>query len=87
MSISSPAPNRSAPHRRLPVVRTVLAAAGATLALAGCGLFGSDGAAEPASTSAGCVADLDNGSGDGIPDGGVDINDLLYFLLRFEAGC
>ena len=25
MSISSPAPNRSAPHRRLPVVRTVLA--------------------------------------------------------------
>jgi hypothetical protein len=36
-----------------------------------------------------CYADLDN---DGIldnggnPDGGVDINDLLYFLVGFEAG-
>lgn len=33
-----------------------------------------------------CPADLDNGSGTGTPDGGVDINDLLYFLARFEAG-
>jgi hypothetical protein len=33
-----------------------------------------------------CPADLDNGSGTGTPDGGVDINDLLYFLLVFEAG-
>lgn len=31
-------------------------------------------------------ADLDNGSGTGTPDGGVDINDLLYFLARFEQG-
>jgi probable HAF family extracellular repeat protein len=34
-----------------------------------------------------CPADLDNGSGNGTPDGGVDISDLLYFLARFEVGC
>lgn len=33
-----------------------------------------------------CAADLDNGTGLGIADFGVDINDLLYFLVRFEAG-
>ncbi len=33
-----------------------------------------------------CPADLDDGSGNGIFDGGVDINDLLYFLNNFEAG-
>lgn len=33
-----------------------------------------------------CPADLDNGSGNGTPDGGVDVNDLLYFLVQFEAG-
>jgi hypothetical protein len=33
-----------------------------------------------------CAADLDNGSGTGVRDGAVDINDLLYFLVRFEAG-
>lgn len=33
-----------------------------------------------------CPADLDDGSGTGTPDGGVDINDLLYFLVQFEAG-
>ena len=33
-----------------------------------------------------CPADLDNGSASGTPDGGVDINDLLYFLARYEAG-
>lgn len=36
-----------------------------------------------------CAADLDNdgnfGNG-GAPDGGVDINDLLYFLIGFENG-
>ncbi len=32
-----------------------------------------------------CPADLDDGSGTGTPDGGVDINDLLYFLSRYEA--
>lgn len=33
-----------------------------------------------------CVADMDNGSGSGTPDGGVTIDDLLYFLGAFEAG-
>jgi len=33
-----------------------------------------------------CPADLDDGSGTGTPDAGVDINDLLYFLTQFEAG-
>ncbi len=33
-----------------------------------------------------CPADLDDGSGSGTPGGGVDINDLLYFLSAFEAG-
>jgi len=33
-----------------------------------------------------CAADLDDGSGTGVQDGGVDINDLLYFLAAFEAG-
>ena len=30
---------------------------------------------------------IDDGSGRGLPDGGVDINDLLFFLVHFEAGC
>lgn len=34
-----------------------------------------------------CPADLDDGSGTGTPDNGVDINDLLYFLAHYEAGC
>ncbi len=33
-----------------------------------------------------CPADLDDGSGTGQPDGGVDINDLLYFLGQYEQG-
>jgi hypothetical protein len=33
-----------------------------------------------------CPADLDDGQGDGTQDGGVDINDLLYFLSKFEDG-
>jgi hypothetical protein len=33
-----------------------------------------------------CPADLDNGSGLGVPDGGVDISDLLFFLNAFQAG-
>lgn len=33
-----------------------------------------------------CPADLDDGSGTGTASGGVDINDLLYFLNAFEAG-
>ncbi len=33
-----------------------------------------------------CPADLDDGSGTGMPDGGIDINDLLLFLPAYEAG-
>jgi hypothetical protein len=33
-----------------------------------------------------CAADIDDGSATGHPDGGVDINDLLYFLSVFEGG-
>ncbi len=33
-----------------------------------------------------CPADLDDGAGSGVCDGGVDINDLLYFLAQYEAG-
>lgn len=31
-------------------------------------------------------ADLDNGSNEGVPDGAVDLHDLLYFIERFGAG-
>lgn len=34
-----------------------------------------------------CLADVDDGSGTGTPDGGVTIDDLLFFLFRFENGC
>lgn len=40
-------------------------------------------AASPAST---CVADLDDGSGSGQPDGGVTIDDLLYYLDQYSQG-
>lgn len=33
-----------------------------------------------------CPADLDDGSGTGTPDGGVTIEDLLYYLAIYEAG-
>ena len=33
-----------------------------------------------------CPADLDDGGGAGQPDGGIDINDLLYFLGQYESG-
>lgn len=33
-----------------------------------------------------CVTDFDDGSGKGLPDGGVTIDDLLYFLGAFEQG-
>ncbi len=33
-----------------------------------------------------CVADMDDGSGSGTPDGGVTIEDLLFFLGLFDAG-
>ncbi len=33
-----------------------------------------------------CIADIDDGSGTGTPDGGVTIDDLLYYLGIFEGG-
>jgi hypothetical protein len=33
-----------------------------------------------------CVADLDDGTGTGVQDGAVTIDDLLYYLGAFEAG-
>ena len=35
---------------------------------------------------AACAADLDDGTGTGTFDNGVDINDLLYFLAQYEGG-
>lgn len=34
----------------------------------------------------GCVADTDDGTGMGTPDGGVTIDDLIYYLNIFELG-
>jgi hypothetical protein len=34
----------------------------------------------------GCVADFDDGSGTGTPDGGVGIEDLLYYLSVYDLG-
>jgi hypothetical protein len=31
--------------------------------------------------------DLDDGSGTGTQDCATEINDLLFFLAKFEAGC
>lgn len=36
--------------------------------------------------SSNCVADVDDGTGTGVQDGAVTIEDLLYFLVQFEAG-
>jgi hypothetical protein len=36
--------------------------------------------------TSGCIADMDNGSGTGVPDGGVGIEDLLYFLGQYDLG-
>jgi hypothetical protein len=33
-----------------------------------------------------CVADVDDGSGTGTPDGGVGIEDLLYYLSVYDLG-
>jgi hypothetical protein len=33
-----------------------------------------------------CVADFDDGSGSGTPDGGVTLDDLLYYLDLYAAG-
>jgi hypothetical protein len=51
---------------------------------AGWGVFFEPNALKVAYT--GCVADVDCGSGSGTPDGGVTIDDLLYYLALFENG-
>lgn len=33
-----------------------------------------------------CAADVDNGSGTGVPDGATTIEDLLYYLGEYDAG-
>lgn len=33
-----------------------------------------------------CLADIDDGSGSGMPDGGITIDDLLFFLSAFMEG-
>lgn len=33
-----------------------------------------------------CPIDLDDGLGGGVPDGAVDVNDLIFFLIGFESG-
>lgn len=40
----------------------------------------------PASVDVTCPADVDNGSLQGVPDGAVEINDLIGFLFLFERG-
>ncbi len=40
----------------------------------------------PSQPAPACVADYDDGSGTGTPDGGVTIDDLIYYLGLFEAG-
>lgn len=41
---------------------------------------------EPATVFASCPADVDNGSLQGIPDGAVEVSDLIAFLYLFERG-
>jgi hypothetical protein len=38
------------------------------------------------SLTLGCVADVDDGNSTGTPDGGVGIEDLLYYLGRYDLG-
>ncbi len=40
----------------------------------------------PSQPAPACVADFDDGTGTGTPDGGVTIDDLIYYLGLFEAG-
>ncbi|MGD9789869.1 MAG: GC-type dockerin domain-anchored protein [Phycisphaerales bacterium] len=42
--------------------------------------------ASPCTTTVVCVADMDDGSGSGTPDGAVTIDDLLYYITIFSQG-
>ncbi len=82
-------------------VRGVTGSTTATLTLPGAGTFDAgtydvvvtnacnSATSNPAvvTLSAACPSDLDDGSGSGLPDGGTDINDLLFFLAHYEGGC
>ncbi len=45
------------------------------------------GACFPGPVIPDCIADTDDGSGTGVVDGAVTIDDLLYYIVRFQAGC
>ncbi len=45
------------------------------------------GACYPGPVIPDCIADTDDGSGTGTQDGAVTIDDLLYYIVRFQAGC
>lgn len=51
-----------------------------------CGSVTSNAASLAIDTTMCCIADTDDGSGIGTPDGGVTIDDLLFYLSIFEAG-
>lgn len=53
-------------------------------AATGCGVLNIS--CRPAGCWGNCVADFDDGSGTGTPDGGVTIEDLLHYLNIFDQG-
>lgn len=65
---------------------------GAPGAVVSCTVTPSDGrvSGPPSAVSVriagGCIADVDDGTGSGVPDGGVTIEDLLYYLFIFDLG-
>jgi hypothetical protein len=50
------------------------------------GTFTLNGGFLAGATAPACPADLDDGSGTGTPDGGVTIDDLVFFVTAFSAG-
>ncbi len=50
------------------------------------GTNGATGTGTLAITPVACLADYDDGTGTGTPDGGVAIDDLLYYIGLFDAG-
>ena len=51
-----------------------------------CGQADSAAVTLDAGSSNGCAADVDNGSGSGIPDEAVTIDDLIYYIQAFQNG-
>lgn len=48
--------------------------------------LGASPSTHPICDPPGCVADMDDGTGTGTRDGGVGIEDLLYYLGQYDAG-